>query len=65
MSRLVLTRKLGESVVIHCDDEIIAEIKVNRVDRNQTRLVITADTKIKIDRQESYLSKQESRLQKK
>jgi carbon storage regulator CsrA len=54
MARLVLTRKLDESVYIHDERGVIAVIKVNKVDRNQVRLAITAESDIKVDREEVY-----------
>lgn len=55
MSRLVLTRKVGDSVIIHMDDETICKLTVNRIDRNQVRISFEADTKVKIDRSEKLL----------
>ncbi len=54
MSRLVLTRKLNESVVVHQDDKVLLAVKVSKIDRNQVRLAFDADTKVKIDRQEVF-----------
>jgi carbon storage regulator CsrA len=54
MSRLVLTRRLNQSVVIHRDNEVIATVKVSRVDRNNVRLAFVADPSITIDRQEVF-----------
>jgi|NOAtaT_7_FD_contig_21_8500445_length_1151_multi_5_in_0_out_0_2 sRNA-binding carbon storage regulator CsrA len=54
MSRLVLTRRLGQSVVIHRDNEIIATIKLSRLDRNSVRLTFVADPQVNIDRQEVF-----------
>jgi len=54
MSRLVLTRKTNESVVIHKDNDTIAVLNVTRIDRNQVRLSFEADTDIKIDRSEIF-----------
>lgn len=54
MSRLVLTRKLTEKVVIHDDDGVLARVTVSKVDRNQVRLTFEADKEIKIDRQEVF-----------
>jgi carbon storage regulator CsrA len=54
MSRLVLTRRVDESVVIHRDNKVIATVKVSRVDRNQVRLAFVADHTITIDRQEKF-----------
>lgn len=54
MSRLVLTRKLNEKVVIHNSDGVIASIKITKIDRNQIRLSVEAESWIKIDRQEVF-----------
>jgi carbon storage regulator CsrA len=54
MSRLVLTRKIDESVILHDDDGVLARVKISKVDRNQVRLTFEADNKIKIDRQEVF-----------
>jgi carbon storage regulator CsrA len=54
MSRLVLTRKTNESVIIHKDDETLVVLNVNRIDRNQVRLSFEAEEDIKIDRSEIF-----------
>jgi len=54
MSRLVLTRKINEKVILHDDDGVLAEVKISKVDRNQVRLTFEADNKIRIDRQEVF-----------
>jgi carbon storage regulator CsrA len=55
MSRLVLTRKINEQIVIHDDDNgVLARVKISKVDRNQVRLTFEADSKIRIDRQEVF-----------
>ncbi len=54
MSRLVLTRKTNESVVIHKDNNTVVVLNVNRIDRNQVRLSFEADTDVKIDRSEVF-----------
>lgn len=56
MPRLVLTRKLNESVIMHNDDGILATIKISRVTKNQVRLSFEAEEDIKIDREERYES---------
>ena len=58
MSRLVLTRKVNESVIIHKDDEVILNVKGSKIDRNQVRLAFDADKDIKIDREEVLLKNQ-------
>lgn len=54
MSRLVLTRKLNESVVVHQDDKVLLAVKISKIDRNQIRLAFDADKEVKIDRQEVF-----------
>jgi len=54
MSRLVLSRKIEESVVIHDENGVLATVKVSKVDRNQVRLTFEADNKISIDREEIF-----------
>jgi len=54
MSRLVLTRKLNEQVIIHDDEGVIARVKISKVDRNQVRLTFEAGEEIRIDRQEVF-----------
>jgi len=52
MTRLVLTRKTDEAVVITSDGNHIASVKVSKIGRNQVRLVFEADKSVKIDRKE-------------
>ena len=59
MSRLVLTRKINEQVVVHDDNGILARVKVSRVDRNQVRLTFEAGKEIRIDRQEVFDQKKD------
>lgn len=55
MSRLVLTRKTNEKIIIHNDDDgVLATLKVSKVDRNQVRLTFEAGNEIRIDRQEIF-----------
>lgn len=54
MPRLILTRRLNQSVVIHRDNEIIATVKVSRIDRNNVRLAFVAEPSITIDREEVF-----------
>jgi len=54
MSRLVLTRKIDEQVIIHDEDGVIARGKISKVDRNQVRLTFEAGNEIRIDRQEVF-----------
>lgn len=54
MPRLVLTRRLNQSVVIHRDNEVVATVKVSRIDRNNVRLAFVAEPSITIDREEIF-----------
>mgnify|MGYP000894003268 FL=1 len=62
MSRLVLTRRLNESVVVHREGDVIVTVKVCRIDRNQVRIALVADQTITIDRQEVFDSATNSYL---
>jgi carbon storage regulator CsrA len=57
MSRLVLSRKQDEEVIIHKDDEIIMSIRVSKIGSNQVRLAFDANLDIEIDREEIYKGK--------
>jgi carbon storage regulator CsrA len=54
MPRLVLSRKTKQSVTIHRDGEVLANLEVHKVDRNAVTLAFVADADIKIDRDEIY-----------
>lgn len=54
MSQLVLTRKVNESVIMHKDGDIIATLKISKVDRNQVRITFNADKEVQIDRKEIF-----------
>jgi carbon storage regulator CsrA len=54
MSRLVLTRKVNEKIIIYNDDGVITKIKISKIDRNQVRLTFEAEPSIGIDRQEIF-----------
>ena len=54
MSRLVLTRKIDEQVIIHNEDGVIAKVKISKVDRNQVRITFEAGNEIRIDRPEIF-----------
>jgi carbon storage regulator CsrA len=53
MSRLVLTRRLNETVVIQHNGKVLVEVKVCRIDRNQVRIAFVADPSVIIDRKET------------
>ena len=54
MSRLVLTRKIDEQVIIYDNNGILVKVKVSKIDRNQVRLTFEAKDTIRIDRQEIF-----------
>ena len=59
MSRLVLTRKLDEEVVIHDGGNILMSVKVSKVNKNSVRLAFSSNSEIPldVDRIEIYHSK--------
>jgi carbon storage regulator CsrA len=59
MSRLVLTRKLDEEVVIHDNGNVLMSVKVSKVSKNNVRLAFESDSEIplNVDRIEIYNSK--------
>ena len=52
MTRLVLTRKTNQAVVVHKDGSVLLTLKITKVDRNQVRLTFEATKDIIIDREE-------------
>jgi carbon storage regulator CsrA len=52
MPRLVLTRKLDETVVVHKDGLKLLTLKITKIDRNQVRITFEASKEIIIDREE-------------
>jgi len=54
MSRLVLTRKLNERIIIHDETGVLTNLKISKIDRNQVRITFEADDSIKIDREEIF-----------
>ena len=55
MTRLALTRKAGETVIIHKDGDPLCTIKyVKTTGHNQIRMSFDAPPNIQIDRQEIY-----------
>jgi carbon storage regulator CsrA len=59
MTRLVLTRKLDEEVVIHDNGNVLMSVKVSKVSKNNVRLAFESDSEIPldVDRIEIYNSK--------
>lgn len=54
---LVLTRKEDEQIVIYDESGVIAKVKINKIDRNQVRIGVEAESHIKIDRDEIFDAK--------
>ena len=48
MSRLVITRKVGEKITLKSEGQKVADISVGKVDRNQVRVVVEADAAVEI-----------------
>ncbi len=57
MSRLVLTRKVNEEVVVHDYGGVITTLKITKVDGNQVRIAFDANEEVYIDRKEIYEQK--------
>ena len=52
MTRLVISRKINQSVIIHDNGKKIAEIKLSKVSNKTVKLTFDADESICIDRAE-------------
>ena len=50
MSRLVLTRKVNEEVVVHDYGGVITTLKITKVAGNQVRIAFDANEEVYIDR---------------
>ena len=48
MSRLVITRKVGEKITLKSEGQTVADISIGKVDRNQVRIVVEADAAVEI-----------------
>lgn len=48
MSRLVITRKVGEKITLKSEGQDVADISIGKVDRNQVRIVVEADADVEI-----------------
>lgn len=58
MTRLVLTRKIDEEIIISNDKQkVVCSIAVSKIDRNNVRLSFEAETDLRIDRKEVFESK--------
>ena len=57
MSKLVLTRKMNQEIVLHDSNGIIATIAVVKLESNQVRLAFDANQDVFIDRKEVYNKK--------
>ncbi len=62
MSKLVLTRKMNQEIVLHDSNGIIATIAVVKLESNQVRLAFDANQDVFIDRKEVYNKKQSKDL---
>ena len=61
MSNLILTRRLGESIVLYKEDqpnEVLCKLIVTSLGNKQVRLAFEADVDLKIDRKEIYDKRQ-------
>ena len=56
MSRLVLTRKSSQEIIVHDYGGVI--IKIIKIEGNQVRLAFDANEEVYIDRKEIYDKKQ-------
>ncbi len=52
MTRLVISRKINQSVIIHENGKVIAEVKLSKVSNKTVKLTFDADETISIDRTE-------------
>ena len=52
MTRLDISRKINQSVIIHESGKVIAEIKLSKVSDKTVKLTFDADESISIDRAE-------------
>lgn len=59
MSRLVLTRKLDESVVVHDNGNVLMHVKVTKLSRGAVRLAFESNQEVplNVDREELYEAK--------
>lgn len=61
MGNLVLTRKVGERVVIRLADGRLVTVEVLEIDRGRVRLDLSAPREIVIHREEVWLRIQEAK----
>lgn len=58
MTRLVLTRKIDEEIIIsNSNKKVLCSIAVSKIDRNNVRLSFEAEPDLRIDRKEVFESK--------
>ena len=58
MTRLVLTRKIDEEIIISNDKQkVVCSIAVSKIDRNNVRLSFEAEADLRIYRKEVFESK--------
>ena len=66
MTRLVLTRKIDEEIIISNDKQkVFCSIAVSKIDRNNVRLSFEAEPDLRIDRKEVFESKYGKQVTKK
>ena len=66
MTRLVLTRKIDEEIIISNDKQkVVCSIAVSKIDRNNVRLSFEAEPDLRIDRKEVFESKYGKQVTKK
>lgn len=66
MTRLVLTRKIDEEIIIsNGNKKVVCSIAVSKIDRNNVRLSFEAEPDLRIDRKEVFESKYGKQVTKK
>jgi carbon storage regulator CsrA len=61
MTRLVLTRKTDEEVIISdISGDVLCSVSVSKIDRGNVRLSFEANRDLRIDRKEVFLSKKKN-----
>jgi carbon storage regulator CsrA len=66
MTRLVLTRKIDEEIIIsNSNSKVVCSIAVSKIDRNNVRLSFEAEPDLRIDRKEVFESKYGKQVTKK
>ena len=60
---LVLTRRVGESLILSLQDGTTAKIEVTQVNGGQVRIGVEAPRSVGVDREEIYIAKQPNQAQ--